>query len=389
MQKTSEQHNNSGYPEKFAGMCRSVENYTRILAESMLYDLRMSMNMRILDAGRNVCFCACDESVYDSYFQLVRCYKSTLGLYEEKADVLASPKLKDIMQGIEEVIRARLILCPQEISGELALNPIFLEKKQIIHEEIVEFGKVFDALSAQFEALHMDGCRQYAQSLFVTLTENDYEECGLKLVGEIARRQEETMRPELYAACNNAVDNCEERLNGSGLRDEVLHYRELLDAEREILASIVKISLGSDGIPAEQSAAEEILAPITDMHEVLARNISEKKISCADSVTEIFSGLQEKNQKSLMPGPKAIKRDSCDEIWNGDLLTYVLNSTNYDGFLCSLKLELADVCHALEKDIGIVAENEISRKLYAKAAYEYYIVHLCEILLHLVYTTFR
>ena len=134
-----------GYPTKLAGLCKSVDNYTHILVESMLYDLRASMNVRILDAGKYARFCMCDDKIFDSYLRLIRNYKSTLVLYENKADVLISPQLKNIMQGIEAVIRARLGSCPEEITGDMAENSVFIIKKRLINDEITKFNEIFDA----------------------------------------------------------------------------------------------------------------------------------------------------------------------------------------------------------------------------------------------------
>jgi len=125
---------NSDYPEKLAKLYQSIENYTRILAESMLYDLRVAVDMRILAADKYACLDARDEKIYDSYLHLIRHYKRILALYQEKAELLVTPSLKNMIQGIEAVIRARLLLCPAEITDELAQNPIFLEKKRIPRE---------------------------------------------------------------------------------------------------------------------------------------------------------------------------------------------------------------------------------------------------------------
>jgi len=350
--QTTEHRQDAGYPEKLADMCQSVDNYTRILVESMLYDLRMSMNARILAASKYVRLDACDDKAYDSYLRLIRNYKRALALYDERADVLVSPKLKSIMQGIEAVIRARLGLNPGEVTDELAENPIFLLKKRIINEEINKFGKVFETAAARFAAEHMDACLQYARELFVTLSETDHADDGLKLVSEIAQRQDETMREELNAACRMAIENFEELLNNNDLREEALRYRELLDAEYEILISVVKIEIPFDRAcsPTEQSVAEEILAPVTEAYEALGRSMS-----------EIHSQFEF----------KATEHESDSVLWDDDMQIAVLAATNYDGFANSLKAELAGVCNALEKDIGIVAEREISGKLYARAAYEY------------------
>ncbi|MCL2699771.1 MAG: nucleotide exchange factor GrpE [Defluviitaleaceae bacterium] len=350
----------SAYPSKLAEMNQSVDNYTRLLTESMLYDLRQSVNARILAAGKRAPLDVRDDKIYDAYLRLIRHYKHALALYADRADVLVTPKLKSVFQGIEAVILSRLALCPDELPDELTENPLFLEKKRIIDEGILQFGVIFDDAAERFAGEQADACLRYARELFVTLDDIDYTANGLKLAGEIARRQDEVMLAELNNACDETIESCEERLRNCGSREEILRCREMLDAEREILDSLLKIQIPFNRAcsPTESAVAAEIIAPVAEAYNALKQNLLE---------IHTHSLVEDEAEEDTRAG----RSRSGASLWNRDMLGAVLAATNYDGFALSIESERAEVCRALEKDIGIAAEREISGKMYARAAYEY------------------
>ncbi len=361
--KTKAAEREGQYTKKLHNTYASIDNYTKILVESMLYDLKHFMVEKIIAAGKNARLDACDDKIYDSYTRLMTFYKNVCVVYDECAAVIVSPKIKSTIEGIYAILKSRISLqTAEDISEGYANNPIFVEKKSILISSIKSFGNDCDYYTNLFLSERLPECQLMAREMFIIKPEGiDFNEKGLDYAKKLLYIQEEHLHDSIYRLYVDNVKDSMQKLNDIDSRKAIMLYNELLEQEQEILSSIVRIQLpllekDKCCSPTEESVVLKINNLLKESFEALTTDMD----AITQCVKESKKGTQTTEEKAIL----------FETLKDEKALKELIVSTNYEGFYKSLQVELTEVYRALEIEIGVTYERESGNRLYARAMYE-------------------
>lgn len=227
-----------------------------------------------------------DESIYNYYTHLMSYYTRAIEMHNDNKDNIKSKKVKSILEGLHSVLIDRLKLSEERYeednSGESDsnVNPIAIEKKKIIHNNIKICRKNFDILCTQF-------IKQYEESVTVVVRQGLYEkmkyEDVLHTSQEVVKIVDDSALENLYKVYVSLIKDTIHNLNDMSFRKVTAYYHDLLKEEQEIMSSIIKIQImelekeieKSSAVLEEKTILFNMLSNLREGYQHLGKQIKE------------------------------------------------------------------------------------------------------------------
>ncbi|MCL1999329.1 MAG: nucleotide exchange factor GrpE [Turicibacter sp.] len=285
-----------------------------------------------LETGQMRGLTAKDEELYTNCQNIFHAYKESIQLYEQFKPDISSPVAIEILDGIVTVLVSRLREF-EEINNYCAGNPISNEKKSITGDILGD----------------LDDCiEKFIEPLTLEWLENN---------GEWSPT---TWKYELYELYRERFNLCKLHLNDLNNRPEAQKYLDLMEYEREILATIITIQVraleqaverGDTGANTiEKIGVQKILSILREAYQHFGR-----------ALTEISAAFHEEDDTA--PEPFEIFDEDLDRLFGVVLLedtqirqelaifTAFLNS-KIDAIFSDLKVNFLKTIYTFRKTVN-------------------------------------
>ncbi len=256
---------NRGLMDSFAHLLALYDGYTCRLLRHAFKAVKQGVSFKILMAGKAAPLSCQDEKLFDCYLNLSTQLLKALMTFEAKKNVLQTPEVRSIAQGIASVLASQIGGNPALPSG--GTNPVSLEKRNIIKAHIHQLGLFFDRLEGEFlEAHSRDLCRSFCQDSLLRLDLS----AGLHMLENMAAHIFNRQGARLYSLYEQEANACIDGLNQLSNRKEVTLYEALLDQYLELMKTVTEVQIPAliavteaQGTPEEKGAVASFVA---DLH---------------------------------------------------------------------------------------------------------------------------
>ena len=221
--------------------------------------------------GNDEALSSYDTEIYESYMRIIGTYRQVVDIYLDPNRPITSLTVKEIWDGIYEVLMSRLLAISEKDSFA---NPVQAEKKEIVSRIIATAAEHMEGTTKQILDIHAaeEGIairRQLLGAEDISF-ENVQDICV-----EIADNAKSRCVRDFYGTYISAVKLALVNLNDLSERHNVSYYNELLKEEQDLLRQIVVVQVmalekaNSQGLATEAEAAvlEEALNVLREAHQ--------------------------------------------------------------------------------------------------------------------------
>ncbi len=213
-----------------------------------------------------------DEDIFNIYKTIIDNYKNFLNRREKNKFKFNNEILKNLA-GITSVLKSQVSFFYDDKNIEI--NPIYTEKKTIITNYIDNIYKTIDNLvNNSFYNINIENVKQHFIKNIVEEIESSYK---INLLN-----------------CFNAINDIENR-------KEVSYFNDVLEEEREILSSIIKLQIKAlEDLcknDSEKNQIKNLLKPIIEAYQQTGKSFSELNLKIKKIDTNINLNLEKDNEE--------------------------------------------------------------------------------------------
>ena len=215
---------------------RPIDRFASGQLDGVLKVLKWDLGARINSAcGIESRLTAYDEQIFESYERLIGSYRTVVNMNLSGNDVAV---IREIWEGVHSVLLSRLMIAGEKLDG--SINPILAEKKEIVANGLRVASRRCDGLYQRFKLEHQRDCISCMRKAMTD--EADYAR-GFAVLEGFVTLATERLAESLHEIYVTESQNTHAALNNLSARPQAQYYYDLLLAEQQILAPIIKIQL--------------------------------------------------------------------------------------------------------------------------------------------------
>ncbi|MDR2183712.1 MAG: nucleotide exchange factor GrpE [Clostridiales bacterium] len=245
--------------------------------------------------GNDEALSSYDTEIYEAYMRLIDAYRRVVEIYLDAERPVTSLPVKEIWDGIYEVLMSRLMAISEKDSFA---NPVQAEKKEIVSRIIVAAAEQIDSITKQIS----DSCAEN-EGFAIRQKLLAMEEIGFEDVRDICAKIADDAKSrsarDFYGTYISAVKLALVNLNDLSERQNVSYYNELLKEEQDLLRQIVVVQVmalekaNSEGLAtrAEADVLEEALNVLREAHQ--------RESGEVDRIERLFNESAARNRENM------------------------------------------------------------------------------------------
>lgn len=229
----------------------SIKLYSNKLIADCFFSVRVKLVVKVLNQiSQESKLSKYDEKIFEYFHHLMWYYYQTINLYEQNKDSITNLKVKEIMNGICNVLSAQLNQFEENQQNEYIYmyriatkNPIRLEKDEIITKAK---NKVLDAIFSindKYIKSQIDFC--YNLVFPNVLNSKDNHSTYISLLENIYKAIINNTIVSLYQTYSEITAESIEKLNNFQFRKAANFYYESINQEKENLEIIIKVQINA------------------------------------------------------------------------------------------------------------------------------------------------
>jgi len=220
--------------KKWKTLQPAVEAYGRKAIETLYSEIGRDIIKKMAsDAAAASRLGNVDESLYSHYTWLMSVYEEVVTFYESYREDVSDPEIRGIIDGIITVLFSRMRGFA-ETAPEDGSNPIANEKEAMI----AQTGEhLKEAATIQWQVFFSEPWGSVATAQWV---QGGMHKHALMPFVEATRSR---IFPYLYGAYRESLILCRDQLNDFERRKAVQFYQAVMEDEREILSTIIRIQV--------------------------------------------------------------------------------------------------------------------------------------------------
>ena len=216
------------------------------LAARAVAQLGKNISYKIIMYGTGTRICGFDEKAYEVYAALIDRYRKLTELYEQQVHSesaglhLESVRSRDIIRGISSIISSRIKFAEEngDLSGE---NPVSAEKNRLITALLQEFYKECKLVPKEAFTLEIAKIKRHrAAGLAAAFSREAAEAAFTDIISRV-----EILSQPIYPIYRKKCQSVAATLNDLNIRKSASYYFRLIETEKDLLESIVKIQLNA------------------------------------------------------------------------------------------------------------------------------------------------
>lgn len=204
------------------------------------------------DCDSSATLSAYDVDIFSAYDNIMQAYKKVLAHNIAGQQVLKTPHVRQIWEGICELILSRLLTDEDEPTKEI--NPVLAEKKNILAEEIASAATEIDGFFIDFK--FSQSWNDLRGASRVTLLNPEFDSFNA-ILQNLSQSVLNSCQDKLHKTYTNTIETTLTRLNNLETRGQASSYNNLLKEEIEILRQIIVVQ----AVAIEKAIWQKEIAP--------------------------------------------------------------------------------------------------------------------------------
>jgi len=296
-----------------------------------------------------------DERAYSVYTALIERYKGIMTLYEQFQADITHEQAHEIVSGIIAIITSRVNLAEEHgvLTDE---SPITTEKKQLAANVVQEFHVEFEHASKN--TFHTEISTLQPHLKLTLIQASDFEQVRAATeITDTATKLAHILYPA-YCSCCQALTA---QLNDIELRRVTNYYLRILEDERHIIESLVKIKVTAE---AYSHSADSTVENVTD--QILQAIYECYQLFMVDA-NPIFSYLLHPQEQAEQWAAQVYTIDGFKDALTAKLcVEEILHLEIYEETIAELAVLFGKFNRELEKYLCNVIEQKIGKDMLDK-----------------------
>jgi len=272
--------------DKWAAVTAVVDRFAAAARRDFFRILKYRVAEKINTAcGSNGTLASYDAEIYDSYMRILSAYREVASIYLGNGQPIASPSVKEIWEGICEVLMSRLSVISEKDNFD---NPVEAEKKEIVSRAILAAMEQVDAIIKNVQVTNV------GRGLIVDSSPENVQIVCAEIAADLRAR----CISDLYGTYISAVRLALTNLNDLFGRQDVSYYNELLKEEHEILRQMVVVQAAALEEAARDGAAMGDEVNLLDGALNVLREAYQKESSEISRIERLFCEAAARNREN-------------------------------------------------------------------------------------------
>ncbi|MCL2573307.1 MAG: nucleotide exchange factor GrpE [Defluviitaleaceae bacterium] len=235
--------------------------------------------------GNDEALSSYDTEIYEAYMRIIDTYRQVVEIYLDTERPINSPAVKEIWDGIYEVLMSRLLAISERDSFA---NPVQIEKKDIVRKIISAASEQMDNITKQIEANSTQNENFAVRRWLLGIDDISFEDVQ-EVCTEIANNAKNRCLRDFYGTYISAVKLALVNLNDLSERHNVSYYNELLKEEQDLLRQIVVVQVMALEKVNSEGFATEVEAEIIEEALNVLRETHQRESSEIDRIEKLFN----------------------------------------------------------------------------------------------------
>ena len=268
--------------ERFSGSL--IDKFAaRIMAQ-----LGKNISYKIVMSGASARLNSFDERAYDAYAALIGRYVEISRLYDQAFGGNTDEQASKVLSGVISILSSRVKFAEENggVSGE---NPIGAEKNRLVSGLLQEFYKECKLIQKDDFFAEVAKLKKQRKYTLVSALDRDLAH---EIFNDIIRHTDKLSRP-IYPIYNKKCQLLVSTLNDLNLRTSANYYFRLIETEKDILESIVKIQLNVlerelDAVKSEDrlQALSRLLLTIRECYQLFIKDADQVLDALHDALSQ-------------------------------------------------------------------------------------------------------
>ena len=270
---------------KWVAAVSVIDKLTEAARGDVLRGLKYLVAEKIGTAcGNDEALSSYDIEIYEAYMRIIGAYRQVAAMYLDAEKPITSPPVKEIWDGIYEVLMSRLLAVSEK---DNFVNPVMAEKKEIVSKIIGAAAEQMDDITQRIiESRRHEENIDMRQRL---LGAGDISFEDIQAVcEEVAFNAKSRCLRDFYSTYISAVKLALINLNDLSERHNVSHYNKLLKDEQDLLRQIVVVQVMALENAAAEGLATQAEADVLEEAMNILREAYQRESSEADRIEKLF-----------------------------------------------------------------------------------------------------